>query len=130
MVNIKAYLRLFLLLFFILLFIWQDLAKAYEDTTTVTSSPYLYIPDGTGENECGYEVYDNMYISLLPNEAIVLSIDIYFAVSHNWPRDLVVVLQYDDDTIHYEILWSYGSVHGSTFSKTEDWSFFWFEGKC
>ena len=121
--NIKSYLRVFLLLFFILLFIWQDLANAYEDSTTVTSSPYLYIPDGTGENECGDEVesYNN---TLAPDDAIVLSMDIFFAVSHNWPRDLVVVLQYDDDTMHYEVLWSYGSVHGSTFSKTEDWSFF------
>ncbi len=123
MVNIKAYLRVFLLLFFILPFFRYELAEAYEDSTTVTSSPYLYIPDGTGENECGDEVesYNN---TLAPDEAIVLSIDIYFAVSHNWSRDLVVVLQYDDDTMHYEVLWSYGSVHGSTFSKTEDWSFF------
>jgi len=121
--NFKSFLRVFLYLFFILSFFCFKVAKAYEDSTTVTSSPYLAIPDGPGENECGDEVYDNMYISLLPNEAIVLSIDIFFAVSHNWPRDLVVVLQYDDDTIHYEVLWNYGSVHGSTFSKIGDWSF-------
>lgn len=123
MVNIKALLKVFLFLFFILLFIWQDLAKAYEDSTTVTSSPYLYIPDGPGEDECGDEVedYNN---TLAPDDAIVLSVDIFFAVSHDWPRDLEVVLQYDDDTMHYEVLWNYGSVHGSTFSTTEDWSFF------
>ena len=123
MVNIKAFLKVFLLLFVILLFVWQGLAKAYEDSTTVTSSPYLYIPDGTGENECGDEVYDYIYTSLVPNEAIVLSIDIFFAVSHNWPKDLVVILQYDD-TNYIEILWNYGSAQGLTFTKNGIWSFF------
>jgi hypothetical protein len=120
--NGRPFLGVFLVLSFILFFFRLEISKAYDDSTTLSSYPYLVIPDGEGYRECGEWVEDIIYTTQPPEEAIVLSVDITFTISHPCPSDLVVILQYDD-TNFVEPLWDMDG-QGSTYTKTEIWSFY------
>jgi hypothetical protein len=102
--NIKALLSVLLALLVIQLFFRPEMAQAYDDEMTLSSSPNLSIPDAT-ENECGSWVEDFLGFPV-PQEAIVLYVDITFTISHLFPSDLVVLLQCGDDTNAVETLWN------------------------
>ena len=119
--NIRSFSRIILFLLFMLPLFRFELAKAYDDLIIVYSSPNLYIPDGEGAGECGDWVEDIIHTNL-PEEAIVLSVDVSFTVSHDYPSDLVVELQYDDTTFS-EILWNMDG-QSSTYTKNGIWSFY------
>jgi len=112
-----------LVLIFLLFPVQYELAEAYDGTTTVFSNPNLVIPDGVGAYECGDEVEDIVYIFGLPEEAVVLWVDVSFTISFPFLSELVVILQYGDDPNKIEILWNMDG-EDSPYTKNDIWSFY------
>ena len=73
-----------------------DFAQAYESDTSAASYPELSIPDGIGDEESGDWAVDSILVTGLPPEAIVLTVDVFFTITHAWEPDLVVDLCYPD----------------------------------
>lgn len=119
--NIKALLSVLFVLLVIQLFFGLEIAQGYDDEMTLSRSPNLFIPDAT-QNECGSWVEDFLSFPV-PQEAIVLYVDITFTISHFFPSDLVVLLQCGDDTNAVEILWNMDG-QGSPYTRTGIWSFY------
>lgn len=119
----KIILRCFLVLSFLLFFFRLEMPKAYDGSTTVFSNPSLVIPDGVGAYECGDEVEDIVYSYGLPEEAVVLGVDVSFTISYPFLSELVVILQYSDDSSKIELLWNMDG-EDSPYTKNDIWSFY------
>lgn len=114
--NIKALLSVLLVFSVIQLFFGLDITQAYDDEQTVSRSPNLSIPD-----ECENWVEDVIGFAV-PPEAIVLYVNVSFTISHPYPSDLIVELQYDDTNL-VEILWN-GNGSGSTYTRNYIYAFY------
>lgn len=123
--NGKIFLAIFTCLFFVQFFFSFKIAHSYDDVITVSNTPYLSVPDAPDENNCGPWVEDIISTDLpeIPEEAIVLSVDVSFTVSHIYTIDLVVILQYDDDTNKVELLADMTGFN-NPFTKTNIESFY------